>query len=45
MVLIILFNMSIALLAEYYTIGLIFTYFVRSVPYAMVIVVGMYRNT
>ena len=41
--LIILFNMSIALLAEYYTIGLIFRYFVRSVPYAMVIVVGMYR--
>ncbi len=41
--LIILFNMSIALLAEYYTIGLIFRYFVRSVPYAMVIVVGTYR--
>ena len=39
--LIILFNMSIALLAEYYTIGTIFTYFVRSVPYAMVIVVGV----
>ena len=38
---IILFNMSIALLAEYYTIGTIFTYFVRSVPYAMVIVVGV----
>ena len=39
--LVILFNMSIALLAEYYTIGTIFTYFVRSVPYAMVIVVGV----
>jgi SSS family solute:Na+ symporter len=39
--LLILFNMSIALLAEYYTIGTIFTYFVRSVPYAMVIVVGV----
>lgn len=40
-VLVILFNMSIALLAEYYTIGIIFKYFVRSVPYAMVIVVGI----
>lgn len=40
-VLVVLFNMSIALLAEYYTIGTIFTYFVKSVPYPMVIVVGL----
>ena len=36
-----LFNMSIALLAEYYTISLIFKYFVGSAPYPMVIVVGV----
>ena len=36
-----LFNMSIALLAEYYTISLIFKYFVGSAPYPMVIVVGL----
>lgn len=36
-----LFNMSIALLAEYYTMGLIFKFFVGSVSYPMVIVVGV----
>lgn len=40
-VIVVLFNMSIALLAEYYTIGTIFAYFVKSVPYPMVIVVGV----
>ena len=40
-VLVVLFNMSIALLAEYFTIGKIFKYFVKSAPYPMVIVVGI----
>ena len=44
-VLLILFNMGIALLSEYYTIGLIFTYFVKSVPYPMVLVVGVLTLT
>jgi Na+/proline symporter len=40
-VLIILFNMSIALLAEYSTIGSIFKSFVGSVPYPMIILIGI----
>ncbi|GIL45946.1 hypothetical protein Vafri_3056 [Volvox africanus] len=40
-VIISLFNMSIALLAEYTTIGLLFKYFVGSVDYPIVIVVGI----
>jgi SSS family solute:Na+ symporter len=40
-VLIILFNMSIALLAEYSTIGSIFKAFVGSVPYPMIILIGV----
>jgi len=39
-VLVILFNMSIALLAEYSTIGSIFKSFVGSVPYPMIILIG-----
>ncbi|EFJ52719.1 hypothetical protein VOLCADRAFT_115669, partial [Volvox carteri f. nagariensis] len=35
-----LYNMSIALLAEYTTIGLLFKYFVGSVDYPVIIVVG-----
>jgi solute:Na+ symporter, SSS family len=38
---IILFNMSIALLAEYSTIGSIFKSFVGSVPYPMIILIGI----
>ena len=37
---IVMFNMSIALLAEYNTIGSIFKSFVGSVPYPMIILVG-----
>ena len=40
-VVIILFNMSIALLAEYSTIGSIFKSFVGSVPYPMIILIGI----
>lgn len=38
---IVLFNMSIALLAEYVTIGSIFQSFVGSVPYSMILVTGL----
>lgn len=38
---IVLFNMSIALLAEYVTIGSIFQSFVGSVPYSMILVTGI----
>ncbi|GLC41104.1 hypothetical protein PLESTB_001792000 [Pleodorina starrii] len=40
-VIISLFNMSIALLAEYTTIGILFKYFVGSVDYPIIIVVGI----
>jgi Na+/proline symporter len=40
-VLVALFNMSIALLAEYTTIGTIFSDFVGSVSYAIIIVIGV----
>lgn len=36
-----LLNMSIAMLAEYTTIGLLFKYFVGSVDYPMIIVIGI----
>ena len=39
--LLVMFNMSIALLAEYLTIGSIFQSFVGSVSYAMILVVGV----
>jgi len=38
---VVLFNMSIALLAEYLTIGSIFKYYVGSVSYPMIIVTGL----
>lgn len=41
MVLIALFNMSIALLAEYISIGALFKDFVGSVDYPIVIVIGI----
>lgn len=41
MVLVCLFNMSIAMLAEYITIGSIFQDFVGSVNYPIVIIIGV----